>query len=170
MDDIEHPQISFVDLVGNICEVDIGMYDLLTALKKNDVLTMYSCQGNEDSDLAYVSCDRKDALKLMKKTLRLYKRKELSTSSILSVSKFILGRHISCFGLFICSKRLGRLTWTSYWEKGPKGTLPTRRNNGYWIEKDYQYPMNFRVTFRWPQSDTKKLVSLLDEVLSKSQE
>jgi len=151
-----HEQVSFQNTLGQMVEVDEGLYDILMALKGHGVNTQFSCQGNGKKERAYILSDFRSAMPLLKKIRKQHKARGYSQKPRLLLKEFDRGNRVFEF---------------SHFKK--KDNRRTKRMSFNWGNKDYgQYPclelsyslaFGLRFVIRWPHDLSQHLLMILEE-------
>lgn len=152
-----HEQRGFIDLEGNITEVDKTMFELLTLMRDHDIQTHFSCQGGID-DGAYVLMNGKNCLSFLKRVLISYCFRKYSKMSLAFFWSMYRGYRLYELGFY----KPNKVNSWYRWERGYSDP------NRWAIEFDISRQYGFRACFRWPTGQTDLFEKLLQETYTKS--
>jgi hypothetical protein len=165
MYDTDHEQIPFTTLDGELTDVDVGMFDVLTQLKEMGVRTQFSCQGGgipiQDSDkkfqrLAYVVADAKSFMPVLREIKRNLRKNYYSEKSE-DFARMLFRTGFSREFNLVLRRRNVEHQWSF------RLNAELIRRNAYRIEDEFSNRYGHRITLRWPADVMDDFLGLLLE-------
>jgi len=149
-----HKQVPFITLNGHSVEVDEGLFETLTELKRLGIYTQFSCQGDKVFG-AYILMDTKSAHRLFKKIKDMEAWGWYSNDHAQTIRKFRQGYRLFEFNIFTSNGNGHRRLF------GLKFSRGVNKDQGFAVERDYSKLKGDRFTVRWPTKEIPKVLALL---------
>jgi hypothetical protein len=154
--DTDHEQVPFTTFDGELTEVDVGMFDVLTRLKEMGVRTQFSCQGGEDLQPAYVAADARSFMPIVR-AIRKQLRWRNYSSEALNVARLLMYGGLKREVNFLVDKREDTYLYTFHIR------FKKKRSGFFSIEDVYSNRFGHRIVFRWPAEFTDDILKMLYE-------
>lgn len=151
----DHPQVPFTTVHGKKTEVDEELLDILEALKRIGVVTLYSCQGDEKHH-GYISALRPGMNRFLKIMFSISDDRRYSQEVREFIKGFKNGYKDVEFAI-----RFQDGTYQAWAWNFSKGYENPR---GYQIERSWSNDHLPRIVIRWPHYQNETFLQLLQEM------